>query len=182
LSSDVHQVRNPHAVQGADDDRGDTLARMEPSSARPPTLLALPSYLAGHVARIGHRTLVDALAQDGLRLPHFAVLTGLSDFGPQAQHVLADRLGLNRSHLVGYLDDVEQRGLVRRERDPDDRRRQRAGLTPAGQALAQRLQAVATDSQDEYLQVLSPAERSTLVDLLRRIVSADDQVTAAATG
>ncbi len=49
---------------------------------RPPTLLALPSYLAGHVARIGHRALVEALKEYDLRLPHFAVLVGLGDFGP----------------------------------------------------------------------------------------------------
>lgn len=64
-----------------------------------------------------------------LRLPHFALLTGLAEFGPLAQHDLADRLGLNRSHLVGYLDEVERRGLVARERDPEDRRRQRVALT-----------------------------------------------------
>jgi DNA-binding MarR family transcriptional regulator len=147
---------------------------MEHCEMRPPTLLALPSYLAGHVARIGHRVLVDALAEHDLRLPHFAVLAGLSDFGPLAQHALADRLGLNRSHLVGYLDEVERRGLVHRERDPDDRRRQRVALTPSGQTLVRRLQKVAHRSQDEFLQVLSESERETLVTLLRRVLTADD--------
>jgi len=120
---------------------------MEDREMRPPTLLALPSYLAGHVARIGHRGLVAALAEVDLRLPHFAVLTGLSDFGPLAQHALADRLGLNRSHLVGYLDLLERRGFVRRERDPEDRRRQRVALTADGLALVGRLQDVAHRSQ-----------------------------------
>src|SRR5690625_3702914 len=103
----------------------DKLVRMTDPVQRPPTLLTLPSYLAAHVAKIGRRALVDALSAHGLRLPHFATLTALSDFGPLTQHVLADRLDLNRSHLVGYLDEIERRGLVRRERDPDDRRRQR---------------------------------------------------------
>ncbi|WP_406047442.1 hypothetical protein [Kribbella sp. NBC_00889] len=40
-------------------------------------LPALPSYFAGHVSRISHRTLVDALADQGRRLPHCAVLAGL---------------------------------------------------------------------------------------------------------
>ncbi|MFE7788806.1 hypothetical protein [Streptomyces sp. NPDC057460] len=57
---------------------------MDDAPSRPPSLLALPSYLASHVARIGHLLLVDALAEHDLRLPHFAVLTGLSDFGPLA--------------------------------------------------------------------------------------------------
>lgn len=99
---------------------------------RPPSLLALPTYLVSHVARIGHDALVSGIAEHGLRLPHFAALTALADFGPLPQHELADRLGLNRSHLVGYLDAVEKRGLVRRDRDPADRRRQVVALTPEG--------------------------------------------------
>ncbi|HEY0449032.1 MarR family winged helix-turn-helix transcriptional regulator [Actinophytocola sp.] len=141
---------------------------------RPPTLLALPSYLAGHVGRIGHRMLVDAIAGHDLRLPHFAVLTALADLGPLPQHELADRLDLNRSHLVGYLDDVEGRELVRRERDPDDRRRQRVVLTGTGKSLQRKLAAVAERTQAEFLHVLSEKERETLVRLLRRVLTADD--------
>ncbi|MCX4974655.1 MarR family winged helix-turn-helix transcriptional regulator [Streptomyces sp. NBC_00620] len=144
-------------------------------ATRPPTLLALPSYLAGHVARIGHRTLVEALREHGLRLPHFAILAGLGDFGPLAQHELADRLGLNRSHLVGYLDEVEQQDLVHRERDPRDRRRQRVALTAAGETRLEELKKVADRSQADFLSDLSATERETLITLMRRIVTTDDR-------
>ncbi|MEV7343959.1 MarR family transcriptional regulator [Streptomyces sp. NPDC093544] len=157
-------------------DRPDGTPRTTDSPApRPPTLLALPSYLAGHVARIGHRTLVEALKEHGLRLPHFAILAGLGDFGPLAQHELADRLGLNRSHLVGYLDEVEQQDLVRRERDPGDRRRQRVALTAAGEKRLKDLKKVADRSQTDFLSGLSDAERETLITLMRRIVTTDDR-------
>lgn len=135
----------------------------------------MPSYLVSHVANIGPRRLVEALTEHNLRLPHFGVLTALSDFGPLAQHELADCLGLNRSHLVGYLDDTEQYGLVQRVRDPEDRRRQRVALTPSGRTLQRRLQAVAQRSQAEYLQVLSGPERQTLTALLSRVLVADDE-------
>jgi DNA-binding MarR family transcriptional regulator len=142
---------------------------------RPPTLLELPSYLAGAVARVGHQQLVAALAEHDLRLPHFAVLAALSDFGPTAQHELADRLAINRSHLVGYLDEVEGRGFVHRERDPADRRRQQVALTPLGREQAKRLRTAARRSQDAFLGTLSEAERATLVALLRRVVEAADR-------
>lgn len=148
---------------------------MNDGETRPPTLLALPSYLAGQVARIGRRRLLEALTEHDLRLPHFAVLTALSDFGPLAQHDLADCLGLNRSHLVGYLDDTEQRGLVQRDRDPEDRRRQRVALTPSGRTLLRRLQEVAQRSETESLHVLSESERQTLTALLYRVLLADDE-------
>uniref|UniRef100_A0AAU2VNU4 MarR family winged helix-turn-helix transcriptional regulator n=1 Tax=Streptomyces sp. NBC_00008 TaxID=2903610 RepID=A0AAU2VNU4_9ACTN len=149
-------------------------ARAE-AAPRPPSLLALPSYLAGHAARIGHDALVEAVGENGLRLPHFATLTALSDFGPLPQHVLADRLGFQRSHLGGYLDVIEKQGLVRRTRDPADRRRQLVELTDEGAALQHRLWLVAERSQDSFLGCFTPAERETLTTLLRRLVEADDQ-------
>ncbi|MCX5309729.1 MarR family transcriptional regulator [Streptomyces sp. NBC_00154] len=82
-------------------------------------------------------------------------------------------MDVNRSHLVGYLDTVEQRGLIRRERDPDDRRRQRVALTTAGVELQQRLQQLAQDSQREFLDVLTESERSTLMELLGRMLRAN---------
>lgn len=145
------------------------------SNLRPPTLLALPSYLAGHVARIGRNHLDEPLKEHELRLPHFAVLAALSDFGPLVQHELADRLGLNRSHLVGYLDEIEQRGLVERVRDPEDRRRQRVAITASGRTVFRRLKGAATRSERLALDVLSETERETLTALLRRVVVADDE-------
>lgn len=144
------------------------------NSMRPPTLLAMSSYLAGHVSRIGHRGLVAALDQHGLRLPHYAVLAALGDFGSLPQHDLADRLGLNRSHLVGYLDDLEGASLLRRERDPGDRRRQVVTLAGSAATLLADLHAVAEESEARNLAPLDQDERRTLVDLLRRVVTNDD--------
>jgi len=144
------------------------------SELRPPSLLALPSYLAGNVARIGHRLLFDALSEHDLRLVHFAILSALRDFGPLAQYELADRLAVQRSHLVGYLDEIEGRGLVVRERDPVDRRRQRVALTRSGCGLLRPLQEVAQRSQAEFLEALTETERETLIGLLHRILQADD--------
>jgi hypothetical protein len=78
---------------------------MDDHEVRPPSLLALPSFLAENVARIGHRRLLGALAEHDLRLPHAAILAAFSDFGPLAQYEFADRLDIERSHLnrVGRL-------------------------------------------------------------------------------
>lgn len=144
-------------------------------SRRPPTLLGLSSYLAGHVSRIGHRGLVEALSSHGLRLPHFAVLSALNDFGPLAQHDLSDHLGLNRSHLVGYLDDLEQAGFVSRTRDPADRRRQLVVLQPSGIDLFARLAGLAEESEAAELSMLTASDRRTLARLLKTIVIAHDR-------
>jgi DNA-binding MarR family transcriptional regulator len=148
---------------------------MDDQEIRPPSLLALPSFLAGNVARIGHRLLLGALAEHDLRLPHAAILAALSDFGPLAQYELAECLDIHRSHLVGYVDLLENRGLVQRERDPEDRRRQNVALTRSGRALWRRLQRVAERSQAQFLDVLSEPERKTLLTLLYRVLRAHDE-------
>ncbi|HTE53244.1 MAG TPA: MarR family transcriptional regulator [Kofleriaceae bacterium] len=52
---------------------------------------------------------------------------------------LAERLILRHHSVVGLLDRLEQRGLVRRERSPDDRRQARVRITPAGARVLHRL-------------------------------------------
>jgi DNA-binding MarR family transcriptional regulator len=141
---------------------------------RPPTLLGLPSYLAGHVSRIGHSTLAGELSSRALRLPHFAILAGLHDFGSLPHNELADRLGLNRSHLVGYLDELEGKHAIVRSRDSSDRRRQLISLTASGKAMASELIRHARTGEATDLSVLTATELATLTELLRRVVEADD--------
>jgi DNA-binding MarR family transcriptional regulator len=141
---------------------------------RPPTLIALPSYLAGNVSRIGHQMLQEAVSAHDLRLVHFAMLGALADFGQLAQHELADCLDVNRSHLVGYVDEIEERGLVRRERDPGDRRRQNVSLTPTGREQFDELLELASRTQADFLHVLSAAEQETLTALLLRVLHSHD--------
>jgi DNA-binding MarR family transcriptional regulator len=115
------------------------------------------------------------IAGQGLLLPHVSVLAALDDFGSLAQYELADRLGLNRSHLVHYVDELESRQAVRRDRDPADRRRQVVSLTPEGQTLLARVRVPIDAVQHRFLAVLSEHEQAILMELLVRLLEhADD--------
>lgn len=144
------------------------------SPARPPSLTELPSYLASQVSKYGRRHLELVLGEHELRLVHHAVLSALDDFGPLSQQQLADALDLDKSHLVGRIDDLESRELVTRERDPVDRRRHALTLTPVGKALVDQLRPVALESQRQFLATLGVDEQETLVALLRRVLAAND--------
>jgi MarR family transcriptional regulator, lower aerobic nicotinate degradation pathway regulator len=141
---------------------------------RPPSLLVLPSYLASQLAKFGRRHLEAVLAGHDLALIHHGVLAALADFGPQSQQQLADSLDFDKSHLVARIDNLQSRGLVTRTQDPADRRRNLIALTAAGQELIDSLRPVAQESQQSFLQTLSPAEREILISLLRRAVDAND--------
>jgi len=147
---------------------------MDSTQIRPPSLLEQPSYLVASVARALHAEWLEELARHDLRPWHFATLAALSDFGPLGQHELADRLNIKGSNLVGYIDELERRHLVRRERDRRDRRRQNVALTAGGRSLLGRLSQRARHSQPDLLQVLSESERDTLLALLGRILRAYD--------
>ncbi|HUG83845.1 MAG TPA: MarR family winged helix-turn-helix transcriptional regulator, partial [Euzebya sp.] len=96
------------------------------------------------------------------------------DLGPQCQQDLCDRLDLDKSHMVGFVDDLEGMGHVVRTRDVEDRRRHRVQLTPSGRGLLVQLFAVEARCQDALFGVLQPADRQHLVDLLRTVVEAAD--------
>jgi MarR family transcriptional regulator, lower aerobic nicotinate degradation pathway regulator len=144
------------------------------ASARPPSLLALPSYLLSQLSKFGRRHLETALAEHDLALIHHGVLAALADFGPRSQQELADSLDFDKSHLVARIDDLQRRGLVTRAQDPADRRRNQIALTPDGQALIDSLRPVAAESQQSFLQALSASDRQTLLSLLRQALDAND--------
>ena len=146
------------------------------ASVRPPSLLALPSYLLSQLSKFGRRELETALAERDLALIHHGVLAALADFGPRSQQELADSLDFDKSHLVAHIDRLEERGFLKRTRDPSDRRRNQLTLTPDGRALVDELQRVGRRSDQGFLDALSAAEQRTLISLLRRVVEANDAV------
>jgi DNA-binding MarR family transcriptional regulator len=76
------------------------------------------------------------------------------------------------------IDDMEEAGLVRRQRDGADRRRNSLVLTTGGKAALQRVAAHARAHEDDITAALSGTERKQLTALLRRI--ADQQGLTAA--
>ena len=154
--------------------------RRRGASPRPPSLLA-HSYLASQVSKYGRRRLERVLREHGLALVHSAVLSAVDDLGPRSQQQLADSLDLDKSHLVGPIDHLEERNLVKRTRDPSDRRRNEIALTPAGKTLTAELRREGQRSQKGFLDALSPAEQKTLISLLQRVLAANDAARLTAT-
>ena len=110
-----------------------------------------------------------AYERTGLHPYHHAILLVLGEGSRETQGAIADSLGYDRGQLVGLLDELEERGLVERRRDPNDRRRHLVRLTPDGKRMLRRLRALARQIEDEFLSPLSDGERATLHALLLRL-------------
>jgi DNA-binding MarR family transcriptional regulator len=136
----------------------------------PARLWALPSWLLSRTALAASRIVADRLATAGVRRKHFSVLVALDDSGPTSQADLGRRLALDRSDLHAIAADLERDGLIDRERDPADARRNLVRLTAKGRAQLKRLDAKVEQAQADLLAPLSAAERAQLTRLLTRVV------------
>lgn len=72
----------------------------------------------------------------GLTAPQLWALKTLQRSGPSTTSQLADALAVHQSSLSILVDRLEQKGLLRRTRDREDRRFVRIELTERGGALA----------------------------------------------
>ena len=124
--------------------------------------------LLDHLARMTRARAASALARQGLRARHLVALTLLRDHGGMPQHALASALDMDRTNLVGLLNELEAGGLVARRRSPEDRRRHNVEITAVGARRLAKAEAALGAVEDDVLGGLSAAERSRLYDLLRR--------------
>lgn len=85
------------------------------------------------------------------------------------QSELAARLELGTAATGKLVDRLEERGLVQRHDDPDDRRANLLSVTPEARELLERLKTVGEGLREEVLQDLGEAERQRLQRSLQKI-------------
>ncbi len=108
----------------------------------------------------------------GMRLRRFVTLSYLRDHGRVPQQQMCEMLSMDANNLVLLLNELEEAGHVTRWRDPGDRRRHIVELTASGRAALERAERAQESIEDEVLAALTPQERATLRDLLRRALGA----------
>jgi DNA-binding MarR family transcriptional regulator len=135
----------------------------------PDELLASSVYLLKRLGFMAKEQGMKAYEEVGLHPYHHAVMSVLDEGSRETQGAIADALGYDRGQLVGLLDELEERGLVERRRDPADRRRHIVVLTPAGRRTLGRLRKLAREIEDEFLAPLGEDQRRELHRLLRRL-------------
>ncbi|MEV7344559.1 MarR family transcriptional regulator [Streptomyces sp. NPDC093544] len=142
-------------------------------SASLSAIRALPSWLLGRAAAHGRALVAEALAAEGMKIWHHVALSAVSDLGPVAQAELGRGIRLDPKDLVGVLNDLQSAGLVVREADPTDRRKNAVSITEEGRRLLKRCEKSAREANDELLASLSSAEREQFMGLLIRISGTD---------
>lgn len=137
----------------------------------PEELASSTTFLLKRLGFAAKEQALEAYEQAGLHPYHHAVLAVLDEGSRETQGAIADALGYDRGQLVGLLDELEERGLVERQRDPSDRRRQSVRITPQGKRALARLRTLALELEDDFLANLDERQRAVLRDLLRELAS-----------
>ena len=160
----------PTASAVADDAAHDHATRVAPTVL---SLGTLSDVLGYHIAQAAVTT-VDMFERHvgerfNLRKVEFSILMLLLQNGPLSPKRLGQVLALTAPNLTLLLDRLQERDLLRRERNQTDRRSQNIVLTEAGLAVSREAAAAAGPMERELDSRLSAAERAMLLELLRKV-------------
>ena len=118
-------------------------------------------------------------ADAGLSLRQYAALSGIRQ-GASSPGELARLWQVTPAVITGIIDRLERRELVRREPDPDDRRRLRLALTETGLAASMLVERALTEELAAQLSQATPQELAELgraLELLQRTFAALEEQT-----
>jgi DNA-binding MarR family transcriptional regulator len=134
-----------------------------------PAVQARLGYLLKHAQQRLTEFTAPALAPFGITGRELAVLMSIDDLVPLSQQDVADRLGVDRTTMVTLIDGLEDKDLVVRRPDAEDRRRNVVVLTGAGQATMAEAVEAASAAEQQFLSKLSAAEVATLKAALQAL-------------
>ena len=132
-----------------------------------------PAFLLAQVGAHAAARFAERLGPLGLTPAHVGSLRIIAASEGASQQEVATRLGMFPSRLVALVDELQDRGLVKRVENARDRRIYSLVLTTEGRELLERIGRVAREHQESLLTSLTTDERDQLASLLRRI--ADQQ-------
>jgi MarR family transcriptional regulator, lower aerobic nicotinate degradation pathway regulator len=138
----------------------------------PASLTHWPGYLLTFIAEHATDRFEAAVAEHGIRSKHASVLVVVDAEGPMSQRALGRRLRIDKSPMVGLIDDLERLALAERRRSDEDRRVQAIHLTREGRGVLERVLEIADAENARTFDVLDDAEREQLHDLLLRVAEA----------
>jgi len=115
-------------------------------------------------------TLSRALSGLDIKPPHLDILANVYKHPGISQQEVANKLLTGRSNLSMLLPQLEQRGLVIRKSDAEDRRVLRLTLTDEGRELTETALAIQCDVIDRSMQATSTEECNLVGDVMARMI------------
>ncbi len=127
-------------------------------------------YKVKLVSQLMYRDFLERLEPYGLTPFHYLVLCCLWEEDGLSTSGIADKLKQLGATLTGVVDRMEERNLVYRERNPDDRRIVHIWLTEEGKRLMHILPPIGAETINKATTGISKAEQEAILQLLDQII------------
>ncbi|MEU8233512.1 MarR family transcriptional regulator [Actinoplanes sp. NPDC048967] len=128
--------------------------------------------LGAMVVRLG-RALIAAerpvLAAHDVSMWGYVVLSALADEPMRTQAALARAIGADKTRIIGTLDELQERALIEREPDPEDRRVRLLRLTPVGRQLYASVRTGVRAAEEQLLSGLTSADKRVFLRVLQQL-------------
>lgn len=138
-------------------------------STRPPQHVGGVAFLLAQLGAAAADRFAARLRELDLIPAQAGLLWQIANEPPQSQQAHARRLGMQPSRFVGFVDELEARDLVVRQRGEQDRRSYVLALAPQGRAMLGQLREVADAHEQDVCAGLDPEQRDTLRALLAKV-------------
>ena len=133
-------------------------------------LLGRSGFLLNKAAQRVREIYEEVLKPTGLTAKHAGVLMILEERGSLSQNELGKCAYIDRTTVVGLMDDLEKMGLVERKEHPTDRRSHAIFLTPRGKEILPVIDKHAVAMERKFLGCLNAQEQKGLIQTLRKLV------------
>lgn len=133
-----------------------------------------PGYLVRRLHQLHVALFLSEVGDGGITPIQYGLLSILVTRPNIDQFTIGEELGLDRANVADILKRIEERGLIKRTVDPGNRRRKLCLATAAGAALVRRHARGMRRSQSLLLAPLARHEQALFMDLLTRLVNANN--------
>ncbi len=142
-------------------------------------LESMPGHLLRRCHQIGVAIFLEACAEYDLTPLQFAVLQTLVNDGAQDQVTLGGATAMDRTSIALLVRNLEQRGLLKREKSSRDQRAKIVTITAAGRKLLKTALPAVEAAQKRILAPLDQAEAARLLELLGKLAENNNALSRA---
>jgi DNA-binding MarR family transcriptional regulator len=113
------------------------------------------------------------LEANGLSMWGYSVLVALDRSAIRTQAALAEAIGADKTRIIAILDELQDKGLIERVADPEDRRARLLAITKDGRRVKEATQDAIQRGEERWLGALSADDRATFLRILQELSGVD---------
>jgi DNA-binding MarR family transcriptional regulator len=130
-----------------------------------------PGHLIRRAQQLAVAIFMEETAGFDVTPVQFAILNALIDDPGEDQVTLSGRVAFDAATSGSVIGRLEAKGWIRREADPQDKRRKLLWTTPEGEQVALKMKRAVSRAQQRIVNPLDAQERDQLAALLAKLVS-----------